>query len=349
MVRGVVRIINRYDAGKFPKHEGVVNLASNENPYPPPKEVLDAIVESFKFVNRYPDPYYPELKQAISDYLNVDENEIMLGNGASDLICCVTNVLLESFDKVTIPIPSYTMYVIYTMLREASINFVEYPYYEINTDDLIEKAKGSKLLFLCSPNNPTGNVIEDLRAILESANCYVFLDEAYAEFYGKSAVKLTDEFENLIVVKSFSKFFSLAGLRVGYGICKNRDLVEAVEKIRLPFCINHLAVKAVVKAVECIDYYKRIRDKIVEERERLYRELKRFEWLRVFPSQANFLLVRVENEIGLAKRLEERNILVRDVTGLMGLKGEHVRVTVGKPEENDALISALKEIEEVIV
>ncbi len=346
MVRYVVELINKYKAGKFPGKGDYINLSSNENPYPPAEEVLKAIERSTKTINRYPNPEYPELKNAIAEYLKVDVNEIFLGNGISDCIYNICNTLLDTLDKVTIPMPSYTMYAMYSMLREASIDYRIYPYYKIDFDDFIANASDSRLIFLCSPNNPTGNVIpfKGIKEVVESVRGYIVLDEAYVEFSDSSAIKLTDSYENLIIMRTFSKFFGLAGLRIGYGICKDTKVVSALEKVRLPFCINHIAVVAGVEAIRCLDYYKKVRNKIVDERERLYRELSKFEGIEVFPSKANFLLVKVKGNLGLADKLEERKILVRDVTGLMGLVGEHVRITVGKLEENNALLNALKEI-----
>ncbi|ADB57716.1 histidinol-phosphate transaminase [Archaeoglobus profundus] len=346
MVRPVIELINRYDAGKFPKGESYIILSSNENPYPPAEDVLKAIERSIKKVtNRYPDPEYPELKRAIAEYLEVDVNEIFLGNGISDCIYNICNALLDTLDKVTIPMPSYTMYAMYSIVRDASINYRIYPYYKIDIEDFIESVRNSKLVFLCSPNNPTGNAIpiKRIKEIVESVRGYVALDEAYVEFSDASAIKLTDTYENLIVMRTFSKFFGLAGLRIGYGICKDERVVSALEKIRLPFCINYIGAIAGVEAIKCLDYYKKIRDIIVKERERVYRELSKFEEIEVFPSKANFLLVKSEN-LRLAEKLEKRKILVRDVTGLMGLSGEHVRITIGKPEENNALLNALEEI-----
>lgn len=345
MVRPVVKIINKYDAGFFPKSDEI-NLQSNENPYPPPKDVVESILKAIDFVNRYPDPEYGELKMAIAEYLSIDKENIFLGNGIGGCINDICNALIEQFDEVTIPMPSYTMYVMYSMLREASLNLPVYPYYRIDFENLVESSKSSKIVFLCSPNNPTGNSLslEGIREVAESVRGYVVVDEAYVEFAKESALKLADEYENLIILRTFSKFFGLAGLRIGYGICKDDEVVSAIEKIRLPFCISQVSLQAGITALKCIDYYNNIREKILKERDFLFKELSKFERLDVFPSDANFILVRVKDNIGLSKKLRERKILVRDVTGLMGLEGEHVRITVGKPNENLALINALREI-----
>lgn len=346
MIRDVIRILNPYESGKSAEYlkKGFVVLCSNENPYPPHPAVIEAIEDELTRINRYPDPDYGELKEAISEYLDVGIENIAVGSGASDVLNNVCIAVLDVMDAVTIPIPSYTMYAILAMLRDASLNFVEYPYYQIESEDIIDRSRGSKLMFLCSPNNPTGNTIKDLEDILNDFDGLVVLDEAYAEFSGESAVDLIFDYDNLLIVRTFSKFFGLAGLRIGYAVSGNLELIEGLEKIRLPFCINNIAVRAAVAALENLDYYIRIRDKIVESREKLAKEIEKFELLEVFPSEANFLLIRVKENIGLAKKLEKEGVAVRDVTGLMGLKGEHLRITVGRDEENMALVEALKRI-----
>lgn len=345
MVRSIIKIINKYNAGNFPKSDEI-NLQSNENPYPPPKDVIDAILKAINLVNRYPNPEYEELKIGISEYLNIDVKNIFLGNGIGDCIYNICNTLIESLDQVTIPMPSYTMYVMYTMLREASLNLPVYPYYDINFEELAEISSNSKLIFLCSPNNPTGNSLslDGIRTLAESFKGYIVIDEAYVEFASKSALKLINKYENIIILRTFSKFFGLAGLRIGYGICKDYDVVSALEKVRLPFCISQISLHAGIAALRCIDYYNKIKEKILRERELLFKKISKLEKLSVFPSDANFLLVKVENNLKLSEKLRKRKILVRDVTGLMGLKGEHVRITVGRPDENRALLNALKDI-----
>ncbi|HDD36764.1 MAG TPA: histidinol-phosphate transaminase [Archaeoglobus veneficus] len=346
-MRSVIWIINKYDAGKFPEDvekDGlkVVNLSSNENPYPPSDKVKEAYLKALSSINRYPHPEYADLKRAIANYLGIEEGKIAVGNGASDILNNICVALLDAFDKVVIPIPSFTLYAIFGMLRDASIEYVEFPDYKIKAEEIPE----FKLLFLCSPNNPTGNVVDrkEIEKVLEKGN-YVVVDEAYVEYCNESVVDLVNEFDNLVVVRSFSKFFGLAGLRIGYAIA-NEQIVEGLEKIRLPFCISKVANDVAIAALKSVDYYSKLRDKIIRERERLIKEINKISFLKAHSSDANFVLVKVEGEINLAKELLKRGIIVRDVTGLMGLKGEYVRITVGCKEENDILIEALNSLEE---
>ncbi len=211
---------------------------------------------------------------------------------------------------------------------------------QINPDIIANERP--KLVFLCSPNNPTGNSLsrEIVQKVAESAE-YVVLDEAYVEFSGNSMLDMVRDFDNLIVLRSFSKFFALAGMRVGYAVCST-EIAEAIEKVRLPFGISHPAVETAIAALRSIDYYREIRDKIVAEREKLIENLKKIEWLEVYPSDANFVLVKAKKE-GVVEKLAEKGFIVRDAS-VIGLEGLHIRITVGKPEENEMLIEALKEI-----
>ena len=341
-MREVVRFINPYDPGLFPEDlpmSNVLQLGSNENPYEPSDEVKKAYMESLKHIRLYPHAAYRKLKEAIAEYLNVDAESIAVGCGASELINCICMALIEELDSVVIPVPSYTLYAIYAMLRNASIHFPRFDRYNVKADVIAEFKP--KLTFLCSPNNPTGNTI-DRKVVEEVAEVsqYVVVDEAYVEFAKKSCIDLVSELENLIILRSFSKFFGSAGMRIGY-VVANKNVAEALEKIRLPFAISYPALNTAIAALKSIDYYEMIRDKIVAERERVFAEISAIPFLKPYPSEANFILVKVERD-GLAEKLLKEGIIVRDVSKLMGLDGEHVRITIGKPEENDRLLDALK-------
>lgn len=351
MIRNVINLINPYDAGKFPEdirrkygieESEVILLGSNENPYPPSEKVRDAYFSSITKLNRYPHPHYPELKEALSSYLNVDRELIAVGNGAGDILRYICDTTLDVMDRVTIPVPSFTLYAIFAMVRDASINFVEFPGYKINADRIPD----SKLIFLCSPNNPTGNTIpqKEVKKILKNTQGYVVLDEAYAEFSGTTFLDLVEKFDNLIVVRSFSKFFALAGVRVGYAVA-SQDIIDAIEKIRLPFCITSVANSIAIAALNSINYYIEIRNKIIEEREKLVKSLKKFDFMEIYPSESNFVLVKLKKDVDVIQKFEEKGIILRNVSGLLGLEGAHIRITVGTEKENERLLKAFEEIE----
>ncbi len=336
-MRFVVNLINEYDPGPFPdEFDGdVIQLASNENPFPPSENVIKAIKENLLKINRYPYPYYSELKNLLSSYTGIGESSIAVSNGASDLIRLVADIVLEPFDRVYIPMPSYTMYLMFSMLRDAHVETEVFEGYRI--DGCYSRGK---LAFLCSPNNPTGNTIDRkiIQEFLESFE-YVVVDEAYVEFQGNSAVDLLGHYSNLIVIRSFSKFFGLAGMRVGY-VMADEKMAKAIEKVRNPFSISYLGYVSAIEALKSVEYYRKIAETIISERERMRKSLERNFY--VYPSRANFLLVKYDDP-ELVKKLQERRVLVRDVTGLEGLNKYHFRVSVGLPAENSKFLKVVEE------
>ncbi|NOZ58416.1 MAG: histidinol-phosphate transaminase [Euryarchaeota archaeon] len=350
--------LESYDAGEFPEdisarygvpREEIVNLNSNENPYPLPKSVLRAIEEEARLASRYPNPSYAELKRRLGDYTGLGAENIAVASGAGELLSLICTLFLEPLDRVVIPLPTYTMYAFLAMLRDASIAYVEPPGEELYppVEEIAGASRDAKLVFLCSPNNPTGRALEEdeVLEVVEGTRAAVVVDEAYYEFRGRSVAGGVEEYENLIVVRSFSKFFGLAGLRVGYALA-NARIASLLEKIRNPFCISRIAERAAVAALGELEYYTGVREKILRERERLLGELRRIPGLRPYPSEANFLLVKLLGITAgeLMEGLYRRGIIVRNVSGLPGLRGDHVRITVGTPEENSRLISALEEL-----
>jgi histidinol-phosphate aminotransferase len=254
-------------------------------------------------------------------------------------------VFLDPFDRISIMSPSYTMYALMGMVREATIEFVKTDnYHRIDVDFLIDRVRGSKMIFLCSPNNPTGTTIqsEHLVAILHEVEGMVVVDEAYAEFSSTSVVDLVLEHPNLIVTRSMSKFFSLAGLRIGY--CIARDvIVESLEKIRQPFSISSVAEAAAIAALNEVVYYEKTRGQILVERQYLFDQLSTIDGITPYPSEANFLLVRIDPPVpDLVERLTGIGVLIRNLQGLSGLEDSHVRITVGTRKQNGILLDALK-------
>ncbi|MEM4702001.1 MAG: histidinol-phosphate transaminase, partial [Archaeoglobaceae archaeon] len=285
----------------------------------------------------YPDASYSRLKLAISKYLNVEPDMISVGCGSSELISRVCEVLVEEMDKVVIPMPSYSLYMLYAFLRNASVVTPIFKNYELEVE-AFEDLK-AKLTIICSPNNPTGNTVgkKVVERIAENSE-YVLIDEAYAEFSDESFVDFVTEFDNIIILRSFSKFFGLAGLRIGYAI-SSRDVAEAIEKIRLPFAISTTGLETAISAIESLDYYQQIKKEIVLERERVSSKLREMGF-EVLPSKANFLLVKVDGEV--FDFLLKRGIVVRKIERVLGLEGSYLRITIGKKEENDALLDAIK-------
>lgn len=363
MLRTIIEYIKPYDPGLFPEdlmerygipRSKIINLGSNENPYPPPSTVLEEISSALREINRYPHPSYTTLKEEIADYVGLDKSYISVGAGASELLDNLCKIFLDPLDKVVVPIPTYTLYILLAILREAQVRFIETEgsNFQIDVNTLIEASKGAKITFIGSPNNPTGIAIslELLEELLDGLEGMLVLDETYHEFSGISAAELVKSYEGLIIIRSMSKYFSLAGLRIGYSI-SNPKVAEAMEKIRLPFSISRPAIKGAIKALEEKEYFHGIRDKIISERRRLFHELKRFNFLKALPSQANFILLKILRkpfDRSLTEFFAEKGIIVRGLTGLLGLNGEYVRVTVGRPEENSEFIKVCEDLEELV-
>ncbi len=355
MLRGVLEVLQPYEAGKSIDDVSLegkkpVKLNSNENPYPPPAEVIRAALEALKKANRYPDSSYRRLKKKLSDYAGLPMEHVTVGSGASEVLDNICKAVLEPLDKVVLPVPSYTMHLFLSMIRDVHPVYVETEDkgFKICAEDILSASQGAKLIFLCSPNNPTGLTIdrEEIMAVVEGTKAMVVVDEAYHEFCGKTVAGSVQEHENLVVVRSMSKFFALAGLRIGYALASS-DIAQSLEKVRLPFGISLPAAEAAIKALENLKYYESIKKEILGERERVFQEISGIEALEVLPSEANFLLVGLPDTPSvdeIIKALGDNGVFVRDVSKMPGLRKNYLRITIGKREENNRMLSGLKKL-----
>ncbi len=349
-MKNVIDIIEPYDAGVFPDELSAklkcVNLNSNENPFPLPEILVGRGYRELKNANRYPNPKYPELKDAISEYLGVPQENISIGCGASEILSNIVRVFVEPLDICVIPVPTYSMYQLYAMIESATIRFLKLkePEFEVKKEEIIRESKDAGLIFICTPNNPTGKIVKrkDILEIAESTKAVVVIDEAYAEFCEKSVVKDAVEYENMIVVRSMSKFFSIASLRVGYAISSEK-ITNAIEKIRLPFAISSIAEKIAISAIKNVRIFKKRAEKIIREKDMLYQELSKIDGVYALKSYSNFILLRVPSG-NISKKLISDGIIVRDVSNIVGIPNTYIRVTVGNREENMRFIESLKNI-----
>jgi histidinol-phosphate aminotransferase len=312
-----------------------VFLDANENPYP-------------TTVNRYPDPHQRALKTLIGELNGVDTARIFLGNGSDEAIDLLVRVIDCETGGITITPPTYGMYKVAAASNGVSI--VDAPLREDFSLDLdaIRRASthGSRLLFLCSPNNPTGREydLRDIQGVLEAFEGIVVVDEAYIDFAdGPSALELLDRYERLVVLQTFSKAWGMAGIRLGMAFAAPA-LIAAMNKLKLPYNVSELTQRY---ALERLREPARMKGDVQElrtERERLMRELQSLPGItRVFPSGGNFLLVRMFEPRAVFERLQTRGIIVRDRSKERGCEG-CLRITVGTSDENVALLDALREI-----
>jgi histidinol-phosphate aminotransferase len=323
----------------------VIKLDGNENLYGCSSQVKQALAD-YACYHLYPDPEQRELRKALEKYTGISPKYILAGSGSDELIDLVLRLFIKPGDKVINCPPTFGMYPFSTDVCGGKVvSIPRKPDFSIDVA-AIKKAidKQAKVVFIASPNNPSGNVTPE-PAILELLDCTaaVVIDEAYFEFSGITVAPLVPKYANLIVLRTFSKWAGLAGLRVGYGIFPVK-IAEHLMKIKQPYNVNTAAKVAALESLNDIVYLRGTIKAIVNERERLMTMLKKLDWLQVYPSQSNFILCRVRN--GKAKAvyqgLQKKGIFIRyfDTPQLK----DCFRISVGKPEHTDALIAALKQM-----
>ncbi len=335
-------LARKYDV----KSPGTVNLASNESPYGPSPRVVRALRREITRVGLYPDPRATELKKEIANYVGVETGCITIGNGSDELMDLACKAFLDPGDRALIPLPTFAMYELVCMGSGGTPRFLTLPDLQWRTGDLRRALGGVKLAFLGRPNNPTGNGIsqEGLRYLLRSGKL-IIVDEAYVEFAGGSVARMAPKFANLLVLRTFSKAFGLAGLRVGY-VVGNLRLIKVLESIRAPFNVNRMAQVAAIEALRDRMYLRKVVGAIRKNRAYLRRELSKL-GLRVLQSSANFLMVNVTplktNAPKLCDYLARKGVLIRDLSNFRGAGPSWVRISVGKPEQNERLVKVIKQ------
>jgi histidinol-phosphate aminotransferase len=324
---------------------GFINLASNESPYGPSPRVLEAVSREVSRIGLYPDPRAAELKKAIAGYVGVRPECIAIGNGSDELMDLACRAFLDPGDLTLIPVPTFAMYELACRANGGVPKFFPLPEFRWPVGKLKRALRGVKMAFLGRPNNPTGNGIssEGTLDLLKSGKLIV-IDEAYVEFAGGSVAKLAPRFENLLVLRTFSKAFGLAGLRIGYAV-GNPKIIEALDAVRAPFNVNRMAQAAAIAALNDRAHVSKVVAAVRRGRTYLRRELSKL-GLFVLPSKANFLMTNVTplgtDAAGLCDYLGGQGILIRELTNFRGAGQGWVRITVGKPEQNRRLVEAIK-------
>ncbi|MCP5096597.1 MAG: histidinol-phosphate transaminase [Chloroflexi bacterium] len=327
----------------------IVKLDANENPYGPSPQALAALA-SGKFFHIYPDPESNQLRDVLSDFVNVPKDRLLAGMGADELIDLVLRVVVAPGDVVIDCPPSFGMYPFSTAVNGGHyLPIPRHADFELDVEGIetaVSTHPNAKVLFLCSPNNPNGSVISDEDLIrLLALPILVVLDEAYIDFAEASGVPSridwVTEYDNLAVLRTFSKLAGLAGLRVGYGAFPEW-LLPHMWKIKQPYNINVAASLAALAALSDTNWLHEKVRLIVDERDRLIRELGKIPYLEPWPSLSNFVLCRVNGRSAyqLKLDLEQEGILVRyfNKPGLDNC----IRISAGRPDQTDRLLRALK-------
>jgi histidinol-phosphate aminotransferase len=329
-------------------YEAEVKLNQNENPFDFPEELKEETFRRFRERqwSRYPDFVPDTLRLRLAEFAGWHKDGVLVGNGSNELLQATLMVLIKSRSRVAIPYPTFTVYrLISTILGADVVGIPLNPDLSYNVADLICKSREARacVLIINNPNNPTGSFLREneLRQILEQFDGYVLLDEAYYEFCGHSGLALLAEYPKLIITRTFSKAMGMAGLRVGY-LMTHPDLAAQISKAKLPYNINQFSLTAAEVALENMSRFRTAIEAVLNERERLGKELSALPGFKVYPSEANFFLV----EAPMAPRvlfdnLYGQGILIRDVSSYPMLS-KCLRVSVGTREENDRLLSALR-------
>lgn len=300
---------------------------------------LDANENPFGNLNRYPDPYQWRLKQILSSQKKVGIENILIGNGSDEIIDLVQRVFCEpNEDKIIICPPTYGMYEVYANIN--NLNIISSPLnedFQLNTNAIL--AQNAKILYLCSPNNPTGNSLESLEYIIGNFNGIVFLDEAYIDFSEQpSLVYKIKQYPNLIVSQTFSKARGLAAVRVGIAYA-NETIISVMNKVKPPYNVSQLNQEAAVQSLASDDEFKSNVQLIKSERELLKQALLAMDFVtKIYPSEANFLLVEMENATAIYNSLIEQQIITRNRSSVVE---NTIRITIGTPRENQQLLYAL--------
>lgn len=309
-------------------------LDANENPYN-------------NGVNRYPDPYQSTLKKKISVIKSIATSNILLGNGSDEVLDLLFRAFCEpKKDNVIVASPSYGMYKVLANLNNVGLKEVLLEEdFSLNPDKIIAAVdENTKMILLCSPNNPTGNsiAIEVVEKLLKNTNCLVVVDEAYIDFSKKNSfINYLSKYNQLVVSQTLSKYFGMAGIRLG--ICfASQEIITILNRIKPPYNVNVLTQKKALELLANInDSYK---NEVIEERKLLSGALLKFDFVRkVYPSDANFILVKTTDANYIYNELIKKQIVVRNRTK-EPLCENCIRITIGTPQENQILLNALKEI-----
>jgi histidinol-phosphate aminotransferase len=327
---------------------GRIFLHANENPYPPPPEIVDEI---FALARKHPLNRYPEdgeeLVREIAAYAGVDPSWVWIGDGSNEVLLQACLAFGGPGRKALLMEPTYRMH--HRQARMAGTDVVEArrgPDFSIDPLVACEAiaAEQPDIVFVCTPNNPTGTITpaEDVRAIVEAAPGLVVIDEAYFEFCGRTFVGDLPRFPNVIVVRTLSKAFRLASVRLGYGIA-DPALLEELRRVRMPYAQSVFSQAAALVALRRRDELLGIVPKLAAERDRVAGALGRIDGVEVFESGANFVLFRHARAQALLDALAERGIVIRDFRHLDGCE-DCLRVSAGTPEENDEFLEVVRSV-----
>lgn len=334
-------------------NSSILDFSSNINPLGVPQKFIDVAKENFDKLTNYPDPYYIELREKIGEHNSVTKENIIVGNGATEILFLYMRAVKPK--KVLVLAPCFAEYERALKSVGAQIEYFELKeknnfYPDIQT--LKKKLEGQHydLFFFCNPNNPTGQLIKfddvkDLAAICKKQDMKIFIDEAFIEFVENWKEKTAALLKNkdVFIMRAFTKFFAIPGLRLGYGISFDEELMNKLQAEKEPWSVNTFANLAGLVMLDDKDYIKKSEKWVAEEKNFLYKELSKNKNLKVYKSECNFLLIKLLTTTSqeIQTKLLEKNILVRDASNFQFLDESYIRVAVKDREKNLKLIESL--------
>ncbi len=325
----------------------IARLDTNTSPFTPvgPIEALRKNLSAER-VNQYPDTSYLNLRVLLSSYCGKDTERFVVTNGADEGLDIIVKTFLDSGEEAITLTPTYSMFRVVTEIMDGKITGVKRSKnFSVDVDGVLERiGRKTRLVFLCSPNNPTGNLTpaRDIERLVKETDAVVAVDEAYFEFAGKSAIDLTDKYENLVLIRTFSKAFSMAGVRVGY-LVASKTTVGELNKVRPPNSLTVISLALAESALRDIQSMKRNVATIVRERERCFSELSKIDKVEPYPSQANFILFRLKGVDGnmIHSSLMKKGFVLRNFADSPAIEN-CLRVSASTPQVNEEFLAALR-------
>ncbi len=347
-IRPEIRTLSHYHV---PDATGMIKLDAMENPYSLPDSLVDEWLERLRELelNRYPDAGAEILKEKLSGYLGLSpDQEILLGNGSDELIQIIAMALSGPDRVLMAPEPGFVMYRL--IARSLGLRYVGVPLvqddFHLDQTAMLKAIEENNpaVIFLAYPNNPTGNLFDRqvIESIIDATNGLVVIDEAYHSFALDSWIGDLGRFDNLLVMRTLSKI-GLAGLRIGM-LAGAKSWLDELNKIRLPYNINALSQASAVFLLEHGEVFEQQAAQIRADREQMYARLESIPQIEVWPSRANFLLIRSRLSQVILKRLKKNNILIKNLHGSHEMLAQCLRITIGTTEENQAVLDTMKEL-----
>lgn len=334
--------------------DDIIKLGSNENPFGPSAKAIEAIGKECKNINRYPESVLNELQQELANYSGVKQSQVIIGgDGADEIIDVLAKTFIDEGDEFIVPLPSYMYYEYLLQQYGARPVYAKWNLEEnkLDTDSILNSINDkTKMIFLCTPNNPTGTLIDekDIRDIASgNLDVLIVVDEAYFEYAEVTNKDLINEFDNIFIIRTMSKVMGLAGMRMGYGLACS-EIIEYMHRIKPVFSLTRLSYVAALNTLRDKNYIETSIEKGIESREYLYNELSKIDSLNVFPSKSNFMLISIKDTgftaSEFAFELMKKGVIVRDCTSFKGLDEYWIRISICTLEEDKKFIDIVKEV-----